>query len=178
MSSSVQLVSVRFGSCRGRSCGRAHFMLSPMAQRRQARNMSRGCCAAPTLADELWVAGADESDLSGHGLAVSPSAADRGSPRPPASRDEELVLYEVSCFLLRGAHTQADHAGMRTRSEAPSLVSKVRQDSGFGLSVARKRMRPHSVTPVGVGLGDGRRARPGGELCKSTGTGRGTCGLS
>lgn len=153
-------------------------MLSPMAQRRQARNMSRGCCAAPTLADELWVAGADESDLSGHGLAVSPSAADRGSPRPPASRDEELVLYEVSCFLLRGAHTQAGHAGMRTRSEAPSLVSKVRQDSGFGLSVARKRMRPHSVTPVGVGLGDGRRARPGGELCKSTGTGRGTCGLS
>jgi hypothetical protein len=59
-------------------------------------NISRGCCAAPTLTDELRVAGADEIDLSGDGLAVSASAADRGSPRPPASGYGELVLHEVS----------------------------------------------------------------------------------
>ena len=57
--------------------------------------MSRASCAAPTLADELRVSGADESDLSGDGLAVSAAAADRGSPRPPASGDGPLVLYEV-----------------------------------------------------------------------------------
>jgi hypothetical protein len=61
------------------------------------------------------MASPDESDPSGDGLAVSASAADGRSPRPPPSGDGELVLYSGSSrFRLRvigGA--EADGASLR-----------------------------------------------------------------
>jgi hypothetical protein len=98
---------------------------------------------------------ADESDLSCDGLAVSASAADRGWPRPPASGAGELVLYEVSSSSSSSdGHTcELATLGYSRDQKRATFVSRARQDSGYGLSAARKRMRPHSVTPIGVRTG-------------------------
>ena len=62
------------------------------------------------------------------------------------SRRGARALGGVLLPFLQWAHTRAGHAGVLTRSKARNPC--VSGSSRFGLSVARKRMRPYSVTPI------------------------------